>query len=185
MATSTITYGSATLTSVSADLTAVLAAGDAVQLVGGGGDVRNYTVASVPSSSTVTLTEIIGMETATTVPLRHNRQSIKVREVVMYLDTCECVFVFLTLVILFLTVVVLVRFGGIADGAQRHGDTDDRWHHRHHDRVPSGWDVSDGAAGTAFVLRIRMKQCWDRSWASYSPQHPLFFLFWLFLLSVE
>jgi hypothetical protein len=110
---------------------------------------------------------------------------------------CFCVFVFLTLVILFLTVVVLVRFGGIADGAQRHGDTDDRWHHRHHDRVPSGWDVSDGAAGTActactvctactaFVLRIRMKQCWDRSWASYSPQHPLFLLFWLFLLSVE
>jgi hypothetical protein len=95
VATSTITYGSATLTSVSADLTAVLAAGDAVQLVGGGGDVRNYTVASIPSSSTVTLTEIIGMETATTVPLRHNRQSIKVREVVMYLDTSECVFVFL------------------------------------------------------------------------------------------
>jgi hypothetical protein len=95
VATSTITYGSATLTSVSADLTTVLAAGDAVQLVGGGGDVRNYTVASVPSSSTVTLTEIIGMETATTVPLRHNRQSIKVREVVVYLDTCECVFVFL------------------------------------------------------------------------------------------
>jgi hypothetical protein len=115
----------------------------------------------------------------------------------MYLDTCECVFVFLTIVILFLTAVVLVRFGGIADGAQRHGDTDDRWHHRHHDRVPSGWDVSDGAAGTActactvctactaFVLRIRIKQCWDRSWASYSPQHPLFWLFWLFVLSVE
>jgi len=90
VATSTITYGSATLTSVSADLTTVLAAGDAVQLVGGGGDARNYTVASVPSSSTVTLTEIVGMETATSVPLRHNRQSVKVREVLRTLDRSYC-----------------------------------------------------------------------------------------------
>ena len=62
----TITYGSAILTSVSANLQTSLAAGDRVELYGANADARNYTVASV-ASSTVTMTEIIGMETKTSV----------------------------------------------------------------------------------------------------------------------
>ena len=77
VATGTITFGSATLTSVSANLQAVLAAGDSIQLVGVNNDIRNYTVASVPSSSSVTLTERIGMETKTSVPIRHNIKSVQ------------------------------------------------------------------------------------------------------------
>jgi hypothetical protein len=77
LGTGSITFGSTTLTSVSADLQAILSSGESIQLVGANSDVRNYTVSSVPSSSTVTLTEPVGMETASNIPIRHNRKSIK------------------------------------------------------------------------------------------------------------
>jgi hypothetical protein len=76
LATGTITYGSATLTSVSADLQTSLAQGDSVQLYGTNGDTRNFTVSSV-TSNTVVMTDIIGMETKTSVPIRKNLKSIK------------------------------------------------------------------------------------------------------------
>ena len=69
--------GSATLTSVSADLTSTLETGDSIQLYSSAHkDTRNFTVASV-ASSTVTLTEPLGMASATSVPLRKITKSVK------------------------------------------------------------------------------------------------------------
>tara|TARA_B100000780_G_C21113731_1_gene450319 strand:- start:30 stop:806 length:777 start_codon:yes stop_codon:yes gene_type:complete len=76
LATGTITFGSATVTSVSANLQASLTNGDSVQLFGVNGDTRNYTVSST-TSNTVVMTEIIGMATKTSVPIRKNIKSIK------------------------------------------------------------------------------------------------------------
>lgn len=77
VATATITYGSATLSSVSVDLTTQLSQNDVVQLYSSThSDTRNFTVSSV-TTTTVVLTEPVGMETETTVPLRKVVKSVK------------------------------------------------------------------------------------------------------------
>lgn len=69
--------GSATLTSVSTDLTAKLASGDTIQLYSSKhSDTRNFTVSSVASNS-VTVSEPLGMASASSIPLRKITKSVK------------------------------------------------------------------------------------------------------------
>ncbi len=78
LGTATVTQHSASISSTSADFSSLLAAGDVVQLASANGhDVRNYTAAS-DSSSTVTMTEAIGMASETgTVKVRKIVRSLK------------------------------------------------------------------------------------------------------------
>ena len=77
LGTATVTQYSTAISSTSSDFSSTLNAGDIINLYSNSGtDTRNYTVAS-DSSSTVTMTEAIGMSSETGILVRYVTPSVK------------------------------------------------------------------------------------------------------------
>jgi hypothetical protein len=77
LGTGTVTKYSSVVTSTSSDFSSLISSGDIINLWSNSGtDTRNYTVASVASSS-ITMTESIGMSTETAIRVRAVTPSIK------------------------------------------------------------------------------------------------------------